>query len=262
LIEIIFSYLANDGHEGKLCTEVPVLKSFVDRWRGINQDPEKSWVLFRNGTCVILRLPEGDLAALATELMKEWGPVYVGTPAADFNVIDLAPAPGWIVTCHHQDILTYVSHEEMMGAAPNDLMVGLLGRLKRDRDAQELEIIHIEDKRAGSYGLESRGSCDCLANPQDHLVVFRELGMDSRFAEVSILVCRDCGQHWLRYFYEVEAFTASARWYLGPITAGQSSSLSAEEAKSILEGLSWYYYGGSYFYGRSGKSSGPILLNP
>lgn len=238
------------------------MKSLVDRWRDIIQDTEKSWVLFRNGTCVILIQPEGDLAAQATELMKEWGPVYVGTPAADFNVINLAPAPGWIVTCHHQDILTYVSPDEMMGAEPNDLMVGLLGRSKRDRDAQELKIIHIDDRRADTDGLESRGSCNCLVAPQDHLVVFRELGMDSRFAEVSILVCRDCGQHWLRYFFEVEAFTASARWYLGPITAEQSSALSAEDARSLLEGLNWYYYGGSYFHGRSGKTSGPIFLNP
>ena len=86
--------------------------------------------------------------------------------------------------------------------------------------------------------------------------------MDSHFAEVSVLVCRDCGQYWLRYFYEVEAFTASARWYLGPISAEQSATLSAEDAKSILEGLRWYYYGGSYFHGRSGKSLRPILLNP
>lgn len=239
-----------------------MLKSLVDRWRSIIQDPVKSWVLFNNGTGVILMGPEGDLAAQAIELMKEWGPVYIGTPAADFNVIDLAPVPGWIVTCHHQDILTYVSPEELMGAAPNDLLVGLLGRSKRDRDAQELKIIHIENRRAGNFGLESPGPCDCLANPQDHLVVSKELGMDSRFAEISVLVCQDCGQHWLRYFYEVEAFTASARWYLGPITAEQSSALSAEEAKSVLEGLNWYFYGGSYFYGRSGKTSGPILLNP
>jgi hypothetical protein len=238
------------------------LKSLVDRWRDIIQGSEKSWVLFRNGTCVILVKPEGDLAILATELMKEWGRVYVGTPAADFDVIDLAPVPGWLVTCHHKDILTYVSPGEMMGGEPNDLMIGLLGRSKRDRDAQELEIIHIEDRRADAFGPESRGSCDCLVALQDHLVVSRELGMDSRLAEVSVLVCRYCGQHWLRYFYEVEAFTASARWYLGPITAEQASALSAEDAKSLLEGLSWYYYGGSYFHGRTGKSSGPILLNP
>lgn len=84
--------------------------------------------------------------------------------------------------------------------------------------------------------------------------------MDSRFAEVSVLVCRECGQRWLRYFYEVESFSGSGRWYLGAITPEQATALSAEQAKAMLEQLSWYYYGGSYFQGRSGKTAGEILL--
>jgi hypothetical protein len=46
-------------------------------------------------------------------------------------------------------------------------------------------------------------------------MVDKELGMDGRFAQVSLLVCSRCGQQWLRYSYEVEAFSASGRWYLG-----------------------------------------------
>ena len=230
------------------------MNELEERWRDIIQDLETSWVLFRNGTCVILVQPEGDLVARAIELMKEWGPVQIANPSADFDIFNLASAAGWIVTCHHKDILTYVAPDEITSARPNEILIGLLGRSKRDRDAQELKIVHVEDKRAGS--------CDCLVSPHNHLTVFKELGMDGRFAEVSVLVCRDCGRHWLRYFYEVESFTASARWYLGPITAEQSAAISAEEAKGILEGLGWYYYGGSYFHGRNGKSSGPIFLNP
>jgi hypothetical protein len=109
---------------------------------------------------------------------------------------------------------------------------------------------------------QEKEACGCLAGKYDHLVGFRELGMDNRFAEVSILVCPNCGQYWLRYFYEVEAFTGSARWYLGPISEEHASTLGAEDAKGVLEGLAWYYYGGSYFYGRNGKRAGPILLNP
>jgi hypothetical protein len=89
-----------------------------------------------------------------------------------------------------------------------------------------------------------------------------EPGMDSRFAEVSLLVCPRCGQLWLRYFYEMEAFTASGRWYLGAVTAEQAAGLTAENAKATLEGLNEYFYGGSYFGGRSGKASGPLLLDP
>ena len=86
--------------------------------------------------------------------------------------------------------------------------------------------------------------------------------MDSSFAEASVLVCRSCGQHWLRYFYEHEAFTASGRWHLGAITPAQLSTLTAGNAKSLLEGIGWYYYGGSYYGGRSGKASGGIILCP
>lgn len=84
--------------------------------------------------------------------------------------------------------------------------------------------------------------------------------MDGRFAEVSVLVCRVCGRHWLRYFYEMEAFTASGRWYLGVITREQAAVLSPEAAKEMLEKLDWYFYGGSYFHGQSGKTSGVIHL--
>jgi hypothetical protein len=86
--------------------------------------------------------------------------------------------------------------------------------------------------------------------------------MDACFAEVSLLRCPRCGQAWLRYLYEVEAFSASGRWYLGAIPAVQAARLAPEDAKSTLEGLDWYFYGGSYFGGRSGKTAGPIFLNP
>jgi hypothetical protein len=104
--------------------------------------------------------------------------------------------------------------------------------------------------------------CSCFIAPGKYLVVDTELGMDGNFAEVSLLSCSLCSQKWLRYFYEVEAFTASGRWYLGAITKGQASHLMAENAKSILEGLSWYFYGGSYYGGKSGRTSGRIWLNP
>ncbi len=234
----------------------------VERWRAIVKEPEKSWVLFGYGTCVILVEPEDDLAAQATELLKVWGPVQVATPSADFSVIEPAGAPGWIVTCHHRDILTYVSPDEFPSPGPNEIMIGLLGRFKRDRDARDLGIIHVEDKRTANSELESPGVCACLVTPANHLVPSRELGMDRHYAEVSILVCRDCGQHWLRYFYEVEAFSGSGRWYIGPISEEQAAALDGGSAKSILEGLDWYYFGGSYFGGRNGKISGPIYLNP
>jgi hypothetical protein len=109
---------------------------------------------------------------------------------------------------------------------------------------------------------EQAAPCGCLSTPNRFLVIDKELGMDDNFALVSILICSVCGQKWLRYFFEIEAFTASGRWYLGTIKAEQSLLPTAENAKVILEGLSWYFYGGSYYGGKSGKTSGRIFLNP
>jgi hypothetical protein len=109
---------------------------------------------------------------------------------------------------------------------------------------------------------ELREACTCFAAPSTHLFTVKELGLDSRLAEVSVLICQECGQHWLRYFYAVEAFTGSGRWYLGAITPEQFATLTAEQAKAVLEGLGWYYYGGSYFQGRDSRTSGTVMLSP
>jgi hypothetical protein len=117
----------------------------------------------------------------------------------------------------------------------------------------------------GTYGnqqLGPREACMCSTAPPAHLIGVKEMGLDSQLAEVSVLICRDCGQHWLRYFYEVEAFTGSGRWYLGAIGAEQFATLTVEQAKGTLESLTWYYYGGSYYHGRNGRTSGIIMLSP
>ncbi len=121
-------------------------------WREIINDPDKSWVLFSHGTCVILMQPAGDLSWQAIELLKESGPVQIATPSADFNVIDLVDLPGWIVTCHHPDILTYVGLQEIATELQQEFRIGLAGRLKRDQAARELVVKHVEDNRVVGHG--------------------------------------------------------------------------------------------------------------
>jgi hypothetical protein len=121
-------------------------EQLIAAWRGIINGPEKSWVLFGNGTCVILMQPQSDLAEQARELLREWGPVQAGSAAGDFGTIELE-AGGWAVTGHHNDILTYVGPEEFESEDPGDLLVGLLGRSRRAQDAEELRVIHVEDRR-------------------------------------------------------------------------------------------------------------------
>ena len=118
----------------------------VEAWRATINGPGKSWVLFENGTCVILMGPEADLAAQATALLREHGPVHAGSSFGDFSTITLEDDRGWVVTCHHDDILTYVGPDEA-GSDTTDVVVGLLGRSKRGQDAEQLRVLHVEDKR-------------------------------------------------------------------------------------------------------------------
>lgn len=120
--------------------------TLVETWRKIVVGEGKSWVLFGHGTGVIFTQPTPDLEQRAIELMKHYGPVVAGTDAGDFSVVELADYPGWVVTCYHPDILTYVSPDEMSGGAPAEVFIGLLGRSKRDQDARELEVIHVETR--------------------------------------------------------------------------------------------------------------------
>lgn len=119
--------------------------ALVETWRQIIIGGTKSWVLFANGTCVVLVDPAEDLAEQATTIIREHGPVRAGEQAGDFATITLNAAPGWVVAGHHPDVLTYVSPGEVPEA--NDLVVGLTGRGKRDRDARELVVVHVEDNR-------------------------------------------------------------------------------------------------------------------
>ncbi|MGW3669466.1 hypothetical protein [Streptomyces sp. NPDC005141] len=120
----------------------------IEVWQRLLADPHKSWVLFEHGTCVVLTAPDGELAEQATEILKEFGPAHAGSSAGDFGVIDLKDAEGWVVTGHHNDVLTYVGPDE-----PHDrseIAVGLFGRSKRHRDGTELLVVHVEDKRGSA----------------------------------------------------------------------------------------------------------------
>lgn len=120
-------------------------ETHIDAWQRILTDPHKSWVLFEHGTCVVLTSPGTELAEQAVELLREFGPVRAASPAGDFGVIDVQGAEGWVVTGHHQDVLTYVAPEEIQ--EHSDIAVGLCGRAKRDQDGTELRVVHVEDRR-------------------------------------------------------------------------------------------------------------------
>jgi hypothetical protein len=106
------------------------------------------WVLFSNGTYIIFDDAADELAIpkAAIEFMKEFGPVSVGGPAGDFEVFYLDEVEGWVVGGHGYGMYTYVHPSELASDAPSDVEIGLLGRSKRDLDAAELEILHVNTR--------------------------------------------------------------------------------------------------------------------
>lgn len=125
------------------------MKELIFAWKQILKDGEIPWVLFQFGTCVLLPQPQENIESQARDSLKQWGPVKAGTPSNNFGLSALDKSPrGFLVSCHHPDIITYVSQDESKNLGLIDglrLHVGTLGRQKRAQDAQLLKVIHIED---------------------------------------------------------------------------------------------------------------------
>lgn len=125
-------------------------EALVAIWRRLITDGTLSWVLFENGTVVVPADTAEGLAQKALSIMSKWGQVSSDTPSGDSIVIALDGIPGWVVTSHFLadfDMLTYVSPKELANDDATAYSVGLLGRGKRERDATECVIVHIEDRR-------------------------------------------------------------------------------------------------------------------
>jgi hypothetical protein len=106
------------------------------------------WVLFKNGTYIIFDEADATtpLRAAAVAAMQEFGPVFAGGPAGDFEVFQLDESVGWVVAGHGYGMYTYVHPSEVSSADAEDLEVGLFGREKRDQDGKELEVLYISGK--------------------------------------------------------------------------------------------------------------------
>jgi hypothetical protein len=105
------------------------------------------WVLFSNGTYIIIEdATIQDQAAFAKKIMREYGPVHVGSPAADFAVTHLNKTEGWVVGGHYHGMYTYVNPDELKKAGlenPTDVDIGLFGRGKRNKDGKECYVVFI-----------------------------------------------------------------------------------------------------------------------
>lgn len=116
----------------------------VQIYKKIIIDPLMSWVLFKNGTCVMLLSPQEDIQAQAIKILKEHGRVVAGTPSGDFEVTKIPDINGWVVTGDYPGIMMYVPLAE--GRKKGDFEIGMIGRTKRELDAKEFGVIYVEEK--------------------------------------------------------------------------------------------------------------------
>ncbi|WP_250255750.1 hypothetical protein [Chryseobacterium sp. Marseille-Q3244] len=105
----------------------------------------QDWVLFKNDTYIIFDDVSNveNVRDEAIKLMKEFGPVFAGGSAGDFNVIHLNFTESWLVSGHGYGMYTYVHPSELDHETPNDLEIGLYGRSKRNSDGENPEIVYI-----------------------------------------------------------------------------------------------------------------------
>ena len=106
----------------------------------------EEWVLFSNGTYIIFDDADTitDIREEAISQMKKFGPVYVGSPAADFSVTQLNKTAGWVVSGHGYGMYTYVHPDELDSKTPSD--IGIHGRSKRNEYGEKPTIIHVNRK--------------------------------------------------------------------------------------------------------------------
>ena len=107
-------------------------------------DPSMNWVLFKNGTCVMLMNPEEDVRAQAIKILKKHGLVIGGTPSGDFEVTKIPDINGWVITGNYPGIISFVSEDE--GGRKTDFEIGVIGRSKREYDSKELKVAHVENR--------------------------------------------------------------------------------------------------------------------
>lgn len=123
----------------------PPLDMLVARWRAIlarRQGKGGVWALFKHGTVAIFPAAPRNAEAEARDMLKTQGPARYGAPEPE--VTALPNGAGWLVGGSDPRIFTYVAPEEAGVTTPVQI-IGRLGRAKREEDARDLQITHIEN---------------------------------------------------------------------------------------------------------------------
>ena len=119
------------------------------------------FVIYKNHTCVLLNddskgLIKEEIVAKSNKIMKEYGPVKVGTTSGDFGLItrNNNNHNGYLITSHCPDMLTFVSDRYEMKSQSDehtDIEVCLYGRKKRDQDGKTLKPIYWNNSQIDGF---------------------------------------------------------------------------------------------------------------
>ena len=130
-------------------------KTPAHTWRRLLGKDSQPWVLFEYGSVILGDRDSVDAKADAIAIMRDWGPVRLGSPYADFTIRKVANDLGWLVLCHHRAILTYVHPGEFADGMPREVEVGVTGRHKRKLDSESPKVVHIEIEASNSGEFET-----------------------------------------------------------------------------------------------------------
>src|SRR3989338_9763999 len=121
-------------HNHYLKHNIMDVNKLVSIYKKVIEPKLKDWVIFDQGTCVIIYNHKEDLETESSEVLQKYGVIVPGTESADFTVLKVDPDligvdSGWIVAGNQPGILNYVSEEE--GDGKEDPEIGLIGRNKK-----------------------------------------------------------------------------------------------------------------------------------
>jgi hypothetical protein len=103
----------------------------------------RNWILFENGTYVVVEeeITEERIRKIGMAQMKA-ARTSREDDISDFLVTKLPKVDGWSVNRNADGMYTYVYLSEL-GENPTQLQIARLGKEKRDKDAEDLQVICI-----------------------------------------------------------------------------------------------------------------------
>lgn len=89
--------------------------------------------------------------------------------------------------------------------------------------------------------MDNTTACACFdltqARPPFDETYFGQDEANGRFGDVCLQTCCACGQIWLDYHVEYEAFSQSGRWFRGSLTPEQAQTVTPKTAADLLASL-------------------------